>query len=310
VNILFFGSSSFSLPVLETLFASGHKVTAVVTTPAKPKGRGLKVEPNPVQALAREKGVPCLAPAKLRAPEALEEAAKYPCDVMVLASYGKILPGSWLALARISPLNMHPSLLPRYRGAAPINWQIIDGAEKTGVTIFKMEEGLDSGDIAAQQEFPLGSEQDALMLSDFLAQKGAAILLTVLARAETGTLSFRPQDPAQATYAPKLKKEDGVIHWNENASRIAGLVRGLLPWPTAYTYFQDKPLQVLKAEADEMACATAKQGEILEVNKSGFIRIQTGQGSLLVQRLKPAGKREMSAGEFANGYRIAPGMHL
>ncbi len=310
MKIVFFGSSDFSVPFLETLLNSPHKISAVVTTPSKPQGRGLKIQPNPVQVLAEGKGVTCLVPAKLKDEQALDAVKKMEPDVLVVASYGKILPASWLALPKKYPLNVHPSILPKYRGAAPVNWQIIRGEKQAGVSIFKMTQEMDSGDLAAQKAFPILDEDDAPSLLGRLAREGTGLLTEVLEKAESGTLRFAPQNHAEATLAPKLKKDDGLIDWKKSAAKIANLVRGLAPWPGTYILFKGESLKIIKARLQNPACAEGKPGQILEINKSGFIRIQTGQGALLIERVQPAGKREMTAHEFALGQRLQPGDEL
>ena len=310
MNILFLGSSEFSLPFLKTLGGSRHRVSAVVTTPSKPQGRGLKIQPNPAQLFAEEQGLPCFAPGHLKDPDLLESLKKRAPDVLVVASYGKILPPNWIQLPSRFAINVHPSLLPKYRGAAPINWQIIRGETRTGVTIFKIEAGLDSGDVIAQKECPLGREDNAATLSQKLANEGAPLLMKVLETIDAKSIRLVPQNGEEATYAPKLKKGDGLIRWNQAAEDIRNLVRGLIPWPAAHVVFQGEPLKVLEAEAEPVACAEAEPGVILEINKTGFIRVQTGQGALLVERVRPAGKREMTAFEFSIGRRLSPGIFL
>jgi len=308
VKILFCGSSEFSMPSLERLVSS-HEVVAVVTVPPKPSGRGLDVIPNCVQAFARSKGISCKTPEKLKNPEVIEELKGLDFDVLVIASYGKILPASWLALPARVALNIHPSLLPKYRGAAPINWQIIHGERRGGVTIFRMDEGLDSGDIAACEEILIAGEEDAIALSRGLSLLSADLIIKVLEEIEKGGVSFRPQEAALATYAPKLKKEDGLLDWTKPAQDIANRVRGLVPWPCAHTFFYGESLQVLKAKAEDLK-ADGEPGEILEIDKRGFLKVRAGKGALWVERVKPSGKREMSGLEFANGRRIHAGMHF
>lgn len=310
MNLLFLGSSDFSLPFLETLLASDHKVVAVVTTPTKPKGRGLKIQPNPVEILAREKGLLLLAPAKLKDPEALESVQGIGVDVLVVASYGKILPSSWLRLPKKLPINVHPSLLPRYRGAAPINWQIVNGEERTGVSVFKMEEGLDSGDILAQVEMPLEMTDTAATLAEKMGHEGSRLLLKVLREVEEGSVAFAPQDPSQATYARKLTKEDGLVDWGKSAVEIHNLIRGMIPWPGAYTHFQGERLGILSARLEGPGCAEGKPGQVLDVHKEGYLRVHTGEGAVLLDRVQPPGKREMTGHEYAIGRRLGPGMTL
>ncbi len=308
MKVIFLGSSEFSLPSLQVLLSSQHQIVACITTPSKPKGRGLKVESNCVQNLAQDKQLTCFAPAKLNDTQLLENLRQLNPEVLVVASYGKILPTSWLKLPKKLPINVHPSLLPAYRGAAPINWQIINGETKTGVTIFKVEAGLDSGDILAQAQLPLDAKDDAVSLSKKLAEQGARLLQEVLGQIETDSFLLTPQNHEQATYARKLKKEDGLIDWDRSALEISNLIRALVPWPSAYVYFQGALVKIMRGRASSPSCAESKPGVILEVNKTGFIRVQTGRGALLIERVQPAGKREMTAHEFAIGHRLSSGM--
>jgi methionyl-tRNA formyltransferase len=312
VKVLFFGSSEFSLPSLTALAGSPHSVIACVTTPARPQGRGLKVVSNPVERFANEKGIPCLAPETLKDPVALEEVKKRgPVDIFVVASYGKMIPEAWLKIPAKLPLNVHPSLLPKYRGAAPINWQILNGESQAGVTLFVVEKGLDCGDILAQKAWPLGEDETAVTLEKTSAEEGARLLMETLEAVERGPVRAVPQDLALASYAPKLKKEDGLIDWTKPAREIDRRVRGLLPWPAAFTFFRGESLKIVAAVPDRIACAEAGPGNIIEISKSqGTLRVQTGEGTLTVARLQPAGKREMSAHEFAIGQRLVPGMTL
>lgn len=309
MKIIFFGSSVFSCPILEKL-SSAHEVLAVVTTPAKPQGRGLKLLPNPVEELAKAKRVLSLAPPDLKDPAMREKVLALGCDVFVVASYGKILPPAWLSVPGKFPLNIHPSLLPKYRGAAPINWQLMRGEALAGVTVFRMEQGLDSGPIAAQREFAIGAQEDAVSLARKLSLVSCEVVLEVLQKAEADALSFIPQKAEEATLAPKLKREDGLIDWARPAIAIANQVRGLVPWPCAHVLFKGEILQVLKARVSETRSAGGKPGDILEISRNGFLRVRTGNGDFLIDQVKPAGKREMTAHEFAIGRHLTAGMAL
>ena len=310
MKILFFGSSDFSVPFLKAILDSSHEIPAVITTPSKPQGRGLKVQSNPVQAFADSRKLLCLAPARLKDEQILAQVKNMEPDLFVVASYGKFLPAAWLALPKKYPLNVHPSLLPKYRGAAPVNWQIIRGEKTAGVSIFKMTAEMDSGDIAAQAEFPILDGETAQELLERLAADGTSLLSEVLAKAEAAALTFTPQNHAEATLAPKLKKEDGLIDWRKPACEIMSLVRGLAPWPGTFVLYKGEPLKIIQVKIAATACAEANPGHILEISKAGFLRLQTGQGTLLIERVQPAGKREMTAHEFAIGHRLQPGMMI
>ena len=305
MTIIFFGSSDFSLPALKTCLKTPHKVLHVITTPDQKKGRGLKESPSPVHLFCEERAIPVSAPANLKQPELLAKVQSLKPDLFVVASFGKIIPPAWLGVPSRAALNVHPSLLPKYRGAAPIQWALLNGEKETGITIAELTETLDAGDILHQIRVPIDPEVDSEMLSCRLAEISCEALQTVFKNVENGPLMRTPQAEGMSSYARKLKKEDGRIDWSQSAQAIANQIRGLRPWPTAYTHFEDNLLQVLKASVEEMN-ATGNPGELLETTKS-TMRIQTGKGILQVASVLPAGKKIMCAADFSRGKRLPPG---
>ena len=244
-RILFMGTPAFAVPALEGLVRSGYPVIGVVTQPDRPQGRGRTIAPPPVKLLANGLGLTVLQPEKVRTPDFLETFRQLAPDLVIVAAFGQILPGEIIHGPREGCINIHPSLLPKYRGAAPINWALIRGEEKTGVTIMRMDEGVDSGDILLQEETPIGAEETFGALHDRLAKMGAGLLLNALAMLEAGTLQPRPQDHRLATTAPRLAPEDGLIRWDADARTIVALIRGLSPTPSAYTLLGRKKVEDL-----------------------------------------------------------------
>ncbi len=309
MGIVFFGSSDFSIPALKASLDSSLKVSLVITTPDRKQGRGLKELPTPIRTFAREKGLPCEAPETLRSEELIGRVRALKPEYFVVSSYGKLIPANWLQIPSRGSFNVHPSLLPKYRGAAPINWPLLNGDTETGMSIIEVAEKLDAGDIFYQQRISIQAEDDALTLTEKLAQFSYTALQTVLDAAARDALKRTAQDETKATYARKLGKEDGKVDWEKPAAQIACMVRGLLPWPTASAAYQNESFQILKARPVSEA-GSAKPGEILAVTKDAGLRVQCGSGGLEVLRVRPAGKNAMSGFEFANGRRMQPGMRF
>lgn len=305
MTIIFFGSSEFSLFALRTCLEK-NKVLSIITTPDQKKGRGLKLIPNAVRRFCLEDHLPVEAPERLKDEILLAKIKNLKPELFVVSSYGKLIPDAWLEIPSRARLNVHPSLLPNWRGAAPIHWPILNGERETGVSIAEITPELDAGDIFHQLRVPLDDKMDADELRNQLAELSSRALRQVLEAVEKGKLTRTPQDPKLATYARKLKKEDGIIDWSRPAYAIVNQVRGLKPWPTAYTHFDDSMLQILKASAEERMTANGKPGELLEVTKSA-VRIQTGKGVLKAEIVLPAGKKNMSGADFARGKRLSPG---
>jgi len=307
-RILFFGTPSFALPSLEALIEGEDKIIGVVTQPDRPKGRGRRLSPPPVKLLAKEHGIPIYQPKMARDKEFVNLIRNLKPDLIVLAAYGQILPKEILNIPGLGTICLHPSLLPKYRGAAPINWAIINGERVTGVTLFKICEKLDSGDIILQRAIEIFPSETAGELHDRLAKMGARLLLDATRGMKKGTLHIVKQDEGLATYAPRLKKEDGFIDWSKSAKAIANLIRGLDPWPSAYTYLDGELLKLFKARAISLN-KKVEPGTILEIDSVG-IKVAAKDGAVLIEELQRPGKKRLKVSEFAKGYSIYPGKRL
>lgn len=297
------GTPEFALPSLRALIAT-EEVVAVVTQPDRPKGRGKALTPPPVKEVALKHHIPVLQPSSLRDEDVVREIGAYKPDLIVVVSYGKILPKTILEMPPYGCINVHASLLPKYRGAAPINWALINGEEETGITIMQMDEGMDTGDILLQKALPIREDDDVESLSRRLAVLGAELLKEAISLLKEGRLNPIPQNGAKATYAPMLKKEDGAIPWAWDAWKIGDFVRGMNPWPGAYTFWKGKRLKIIKGVA--LREGEGEPGEIRAVSRDG-IDVATGKGLFRIKRLQPEGKRVMEASEFIQGYRLHAG---
>lgn len=306
MKAVFFGSSDFSIYALNVCRESGLQFALIVTTPPQKKGRGLVETPTPVQLWAEEHKIPFIAPANLKSPELLAQVQTLAPELFIVASYGKIIPASWLKIPKYA-LNVHPSLLPKYRGAAPINWPIILGDTETGVCIAELTPELDAGDVFHCVKISLPPDSDSKQMAETLGKESAKALKTVLQQIPSG-LKRTPQEHANRNYARKLAKEDGRIDWNRSAAEIVNQIRGLLPWPVASIPFQSEPLQILKASVISKD-GQGKAGSVVKVEPSR-VQIQCGKGILALDIVKPAGKKEMSGGDFARGRRLEPGTVL
>jgi methionyl-tRNA formyltransferase len=308
MDVVFMGTPEFAVPTLEALLESKHTVRAVITQPDKPAGRGRQLKAPPVKKLALERGVPCLQPAKLRDQAVIEEIASFRPEVIVVAAYGKILPPQVLAIPPRGCINVHASLLPKYRGAAPIQWAIIHGETETGITIMLMDEEMDHGPILLQRPVPIMPEETAGELHDRLAPIGAACLMEALDKLESGTLVPRPQDHSRATYAPMLTKEDGRVDWSQPARSVLWRIRGVTPWPGAATTLEGEPLKIWKASLGPEE-VEGQPGEVVSAADQGLL-VACGQGSVLVEELQLAGKRRMDVASFLRGRPVEPGTIL
>jgi methionyl-tRNA formyltransferase len=308
-KIIFMGTPGFAVPSLERLIAKGFNVIAVVTQPDRPKGRGQRVQPSAVKAKAMEQGLSILQPEKIKHPDVQHTLTQLAPELIVVIAYGQILPETILKIPPYGCINVHASLLPKYRGAAPINWAIMNGEKESGVTTMLMEKGMDAGPILLQERVPIESEDTAGSLHDKLAQCGANLLLQTLEQLEKGSLCLQPQDATQATYAPLLKKTDELIRWTDSAGRIHNKVRGLSPWPGAYTFFKEKTLKIQKTRLlqDHSDKTTSLPGTILEIRRGEGPLIKTGEGGIILLELQPENRRSMTGEEFCRGYRVIPG---
>jgi methionyl-tRNA formyltransferase len=311
MRIVFMGSAEFAVPALSALNLN-HDIIGVITQPDRPQGRGRQPASTPVKRLALELSLPVYQPERLREPEVVSRLRETAPEVIVVVAYGQILPASVLSIPEKGCINLHGSLLPSYRGAAPVQWAVIHGQKETGVTTMFMDEGLDTGDILLQRRVPLPEEITAGELYSWLAQEGSELLLETLRQMESGVLQRTPQDSSRASYAPPLKREHERIDWRLSAAEIHNLVRGLNPQPGAYTTINGKPLKIWRTGIYPGGETDASQlqapGEIVsEVNREDLL-VQTGKGRLLVTEVQPVGKKRMSAGAFARGYRVGPGV--
>jgi methionyl-tRNA formyltransferase len=299
------GTPEFAVPSLSAL-ARTENVTLVVTNPDRPSGRGRTLSPPPVKEEARRLGLPVYQPEKAKHPESVERIAAEAPELIVVAAYGHILPKSILDIPARGCINVHASLLPKYRGAAPINWAVARGETSTGVTIMKMDVGMDTGPILLTREAPISGEDTAQTMYDKLSRLGAEALSEALVRLHEGTLPETPQDNALATYAPMLKKEHGQIDWSRPAVEVRNLVRGMTPWPSACTSHAGKALKILSASVRE---GRGEPGEILEVGRDGIL-VACGDGALALGTVQPEGGRAMPSGDYARGHRVVKGERL
>lgn len=306
MKVIFMGTPDFSVPVLQGLIDSKeHEVTAVVTQPDKPRGRSGKLVFTPVKQLAVEHGIPVYTPKRVKDPEFVKELSQIPCDVIVVIAFGQILSKEILDLPKYGCINVHASLLPRWRGAAPMQWAIIAGDEMTGITTMQMDVGLDTGDMLLAKEIPISPNETGESLHDKMAVLGSELLLETLRQAEEGTLHPKPQNDEDSTYAKMLTKETGKIDWNLDAAQIERYIRGLNSWPSAYSGYKGKTLKLWRAEVLSEV-TEGKPGTVVSVEKDSFT-VQTGSGCLRILELQLEGKKRMDAGSFLRGVKIEKG---
>lgn len=301
------GTPEFSVPTLRLLLENGYDVQSVVTQPNRPKGRGRKIVPSPVKVLADRYTIPVLQPEKVRTAEIQQKFKELAPDAIVVVAYGQILPEAILQIPRLGCINVHASLLPKYRGAAPIQWAIIQGEPETGITTMLMDKGMDTGALLLQKSVPIEKEDTAGTLQDKLALVGAELLLQTLQHLEQEMLTPIPQNHTAATFAPLLKKKDGVIDWQEPAFRIYNKVRGLFPWPGAYTYFQGKTLKLLnvKVEQELEGVELLAPGTVAALDNVTGPAIATGEGYIRILEVQPENKKPMRCQDFCRGYHLA-----
>jgi methionyl-tRNA formyltransferase len=308
MRIVFFGCDDFAAVNLKRLIDDGHTLVALVTQPDKPKGRGMNIMFSPTKELALARSIEVVQPVDLKDANVIRHLMGYNADVFVVVAYGKFLPNAILAIPKYFCVNVHPSLLPKYRGAAPVNWAVINGDTETGVTLIKMNGSMDGGDILAQEKHPLPQDMTSGFLREQLALHGADMLSKILPLIPSGKFSLAKQDSSLATRAPKLHKDLGIIRWTNSAKNIHDLVRGTQPWPGAYTFLKGNMLKVLKAEP-VASSASGKLGEIVELDQDGFF-VQAGDGAVLIKRVHPAGGKPMDARQFLAGHKLAVGEML
>ncbi len=305
MRIIFMGTPDFSVGTLEALVEAGHEVCLVVTQPDKPKGRGKEMQYTPVKEAALKHGIEVYQPRRIREAECVEKLRQYNADIMVVVAFGQIIPKEILEMVPYGCVNVHASLLPKYRGAAPIQWSIIDGEVVTGVTTMQMDEGLDTGDMLLKTEVPITEEETGESLHDKLAKAGAALCVETLAKLQEGSIIPEKQGESPTAYAKMLDKKLGNIDWTKSAVEIERLVRGLNSWPSAYTYWNKKVVKIWKASVTDEN-SNEQVGTVVKVEKDGFY-VQTGNGLLKVLELQIPGKKRMDAGAFLRGYTIEPG---
>ena len=309
MRIVFMGTPDFSVPTLEALISSRHEVVGVVTQPDKPKGRGNAIQMSPVKECALQHEIPVYQPVRAREESFVEQMRVLKPDVMVVIAFGQILSQELLDLPKFGCVNIHASLLPKYRGVAPIQWAVIDGEKESGVTIMQMDEGLDTGDMLAKAIVPLDGKETGGSLFDKLSEAGGRLCVETLAKLEKGEITPEKQGESPTAYASMLDKKMGNIDWNKSAVVIERLVRGLNPWPSAYTHLDGKTLKIWACDVLPQSASKGESGEILEVTKDA-IHVQTGDGILVLREIQLAGKARMDAGAFLRGYKVVPGTVL
>lgn len=303
MKVVFMGTPDFAVGTLKKLIESRHEVLAVVTQPDKPKGRGKAMQFPPVKEVAVESGITVYQPKRVREPEFLETLKALSPDVVVVVAFGQIIPQAVLDVPKLGCLNVHGSLLPKYRGAAPIQWAVIDGERESGVTIMRMDAGLDTGDMITTRVVKLEEKETGGSLFDKLSQAGADLLTETLDQLEAGTVTYEKQPAESSTdYARMLKKEDGQIDWNKSAAELERLIRGLNPWPSAYTHIDGKTLKIWMADAED-GNSGSEPGTVVEVTKN-TVKVQTGDGMLSLLEVQLEGKKKMPVDAFLRGCQL------
>jgi len=307
-KIIFMGTPQFAVPTLRTLIHEGYDILSVVTQPDRPKGRGQKLTPSPVKILAEENNLTTLQPERLD-DSFLNLLLALKPDLLVVVAFGQIIPGTVLSSATWGGINIHASLLPQYRGSAPIQWAVINNEKNTGLTTMFMNEGLDTGPILMQQEVDILEGETAGNLHDRLSSLAPGLLIRTLEGLANGTIKKRKQDNSLATYAPKLTKEQGMINWSWPAERLYGLIRGLDPWPGAFTYQNEKMLKLFGCSLAGDGQTVSVPGQIKSLTERG-LEVETGQGSILVEEIQAPGKKRLPVKEFLKGSKLSVGSIL
>ena len=306
MRIIYMGTPDFSVGALESLIRAGHDICLVVTQPDKPKGRGKEVQFTPVKECALAHGIPVFQPVKIKEPEAVGELQKYQADVFVVAAFGQILSEEILQMPKYGCINIHASLLPKYRGAAPIQQAVIDGEKESGVTIMQMGTGLDTGDMISRIVVPLAKDETGGSLFAKLAQAGAELLIQTLPSIFDGTATREKQPEESPTpYAAMISKKMGLLDFSKNAEELERLIRGLNPWPSAFTFINGKTMKVWKSSVQEKQAEEAP-GTVISADKEG-IRVACGKNVLVLQEVQLEGKKRMEADAFLRGYQLKPG---
>lgn len=309
MKIVFMGTPDFAAGALEALIGAGHEITAVVTQPDKPKGRSRELLPPPVKQCALKHNIPVMQPRRIKTPEAIAELKKYPADIYIVAAFGQILSQEILDIPPYGCLNIHASLLPKYRGASPIQHVIIDGEEKTGITVMQMDAGLDTGDMLYKKEISIGKTDNYETLHDKLMVLGGEAIVEALPLLEQGRLTPEKQDDSMSCYAPLIDKGMGKIDFTKKAAELDRLIRGLTPWPSAFTSYKGKQLKIWRAEAVAEDTASCACGEIVNLEKDSFT-VAAGEGALKIHELQLEGKKRMTTHDFLLGVKIKQGEML
>lgn len=309
MKIVFMGTPDFSVPCLNALIENGHEVVLVVTQADKPKGRGHKLTPPPVKECAVKHGIPVYQPASMKSDEVFEVLKEANADIFIVVAYGKILPGRILNLPPYGCVNVHASLLPKYRGAAPIQWSIINGETKTGVTTMQMDEGLDTGDMLMKIEVPIAPDETGETLHDKLSLAGKDVLIKTLTALQAGTLQPQKQNDAESCYASMIDKQLAKIDFSKSADEICCLIRAMNSYPYAQTFYEGKLLKIVKATPVKLNNLTSKNGAITDVKENGFT-IKCGNGAVFVTEIQMEGKRKMPVFEYVKGNTITVGTIL
>lgn len=307
MKVIFMGTPDFSVGTLEALIKAGHEITLAVTQPDKPKGRGKAMQYPPVKEAALEHGIEVYQPRRVREPECIEYLRKYEADIIVVVAFGQILPKEILEMPKYGCVNVHASLLPKYRGAAPIQWAVINGERVTGVTTMRMDEGLDTGDMILKEEVTLAEDETGGSLFERLAKTGAELCVRTLKAIEEGTATYTPQNHEESTHTTMIQKQLGEIDWSKSAQELEQLVRGLNPWPSAYTHLNGKTLKIWKTSVLESE--TGKEPGTVEVGKN-TIAVQTGKGMLQLEEIQLEGKKRMPTDAFLRGVSLETGEKL
>ncbi len=305
MNIIFFGSSQFAVPPLKALLDTKHKVSCVVTQPDRQRDRGFHLGTTAVKVTAKKYGLKIYQPEQINTAEAVKFLKNLRPDLFIVVAYGQILSEEILNIPKVFSINLHASLLPRYRGAAPINWAVINGENSTGVTIIKMVKKMDAGPIIAQEAIDIDRDDTSIILEDKLSALGAKLLINSLKYIEDNNYKLKLQDENKVTFSPKLKKEDGLINWKDSAEDIYNLIRGCLSWPGAFTYYKGKLVKIYKAGISPLADRQLNRpaGEIIDISKTGIV-VATGKDNLIIEELQLEGKRKMRVDEFIAGHKI------
>ncbi len=296
------GSPEFAVPTLESLYNEGHNILLVVTQKDRPKGRGKKLLPTPVKEKALELNLEVYQPEYINSDESISKIKALNPDCIIVAAYGQILKKDILNIPKYGCINVHASLLPKYRGAAPINWAIIEGEEKTGITIMEMDEGLDTGDILKSRAIPIKECDDSQTIHDKLSVLGGQLIIETLEDLKNGNIVKMPQDDSLATYAPMLSKEIGKIDWNDNGERIINLIRGLKPWPSAYMIYKDENVKIHKAKKIEKF-SDADNGVVVKVSDEGIF-VNCSDSCIVIEVLQFPGKKKLRVSEYLKGNKF------